>query len=468
MPSRSSDVNALYQVPQNLISLSKWLEGNTNIQSGYRYLFLPSAMATLGSFESLFSQNAPVEITPSIYNSFFYQFMNTYNTTILARYFSIIGVEYVVIYKGPYMGDDSSVSYSGSARLNPAGFQYSLTYLPIGSWQSWYSIFENKNSFSLLTNTSSFAVFVNSLYRGIVYSLPIAKNYTISWPNYYKNYTPTLNYTIFNGNFYENLSNEMPLTGPWYGFNNIPDENFSIRALNNNTEYVQASTSKAGYGNIYIPLNLKPDSLYLLSYEISGVNMSNSNIYIRFYSGENGSGSMLYTFDSPPVNGNVSGIRVNWYFKTPSNFSSVFLFPTVLKFKSGNLSSITNFTLYPIRAYIEEKIVPVNYIFENPTQIFINQKINNNSYLLFVSNFNNGWILRHNGTISNSSEFDMGFLKVNSFKINNATGFGSSIYFSDQAAYSVNLVIKMGIFTAISVLSIAGYLIRKVKKGERY
>ncbi|MGC8621967.1 MAG: hypothetical protein ACP5U0_08650 [Caldisphaera sp.] len=429
MPSREPLFNKYYEVPKNLILLAEWAQKNTDTSSGYRYLFLPGAIATLGAFEALFPQNAPLDINSNFYNAFFYQFINSKNASLLAKYLSILGVEYIFIYKGPYLGDDSNVSYSGNIRLQPSGWTWALTYLPYGYWGKWYKLFTNSNDFLLVANTTGYAVFKNKLYVGVVYSLPKG------------------NYTIFNG-YYLQHGKTIPLTGPWLGFNSILGKSFSVSS-NDNVTKVFATNPYVNYGNILLQVNLKPRTYYILSYNVTGINVNNANIYIRFYSGVDGTGKILYTLGSPPVSGNINQYHVVWLFETPSNFSSAYLFPTVLK--SNNNYSYVNFTIYPLIQLKPMTLHKVNYTFLSPTEIKI-QGINS-SYLIFVSNYNPGWRLYVNNICLNSSNFNTGFLNVTLFNISGSIH-TAVLYFYPQTQYYFFLIVRMIMFVFISILAI--------------
>ncbi len=340
-------------------------------------------------------------------------------------------MEYIFIYKGPYLGDDPNSSYTGNIRMSASGFPWALNYLPFGYWGAWYKLFINSGDFSLVANTTGFAIFKNKLYLGIIYSLPKGK------------------YTIFNGNFVK-YGTEIPLSGPWLGFNSILGKSFTVQILKNFT-YVNSTNTPVSYGNIYMPVNLKPNTDYILEYNISGINVNNANVYIRFYSGENGSGKVLDTYGTSPVSGNITQMHIVWSFETPSNFSSAFLFPTLQKYENSNNSHVT-FTFYPMIQLVQVVPSSVNYSLLTPTKIAITQAISN-SILIFVSNYNSGWKMDVNGAYLNPSVFNMGMLNSTSFNINGSIS-SATVYFSPQTQYAEFLMIRLWTFLIISLVAI--------------
>ena len=96
-------------------------------------------------------------------------FRNANNNRTL-QYFShelsLLGIEYVVINKGPYVPGDPISSFIGKARVYPAGFPWDLSYLPSGSWQNWSKVFRNDSYLKPVMNQSNWIVLQNSLYSG--------------------------------------------------------------------------------------------------------------------------------------------------------------------------------------------------------------------------------------------------------------------------------------------------------------
>ncbi|MGC9123814.1 MAG: hypothetical protein ACP5IB_07105 [Thermoplasmata archaeon] len=448
MPLVSYEINNLNKVPDNLINMTKWALENTDIDSGYRYLFLPLALNTLAAFQSLFPQNTILNINNTIYNEFFYNFMSTHNTTYLAKYLRILGVEYIFIYKGPYCLRDPNSSYTGSPRLLPAGFPWQLSYLPVGSWNSWYDIFKNSSSFSILINNTGFAVFKNDLYSGIVYAINFNKEIKQNIKIYIKN-----------------IVSENPVIGPWEGFDNILGKNFTVK-IENNISYVSATNPEASYGNIYAPVYLMPKSSYILTYNISGINMNNSNIFIRFYSGENGTGQVVSTIGSPVFSGNIKNEQINWYFTTPDNFSSAKIFPTVHRNNLNN-TSLTNFTIFSLKLLIPLNITKIDYYFKTPTEIKINQSLENGTHLLFISNYNNGWIFKYNNKSIYPIKFNIKILNINLYIINNSIKGSATIYFTYQNDYSLIRNFQMALFFIFLLATISIYIYKKFKGGNK-
>jgi hypothetical protein len=152
---------------------------NTNLSNGYRVFITPFGTSTVNAivnempwtyFVNL-SSNAEVAAN---------EFEKTNNSLPFANLLSILGVQYVIIYKGPYIIRTSRDSnFEGPAVFVPAGLPWQLTYIPLGSWQNWSIKFSQSKYFTEVVNLSSAVIYRNDQFSGLLYAYNIQSNFSL-------------------------------------------------------------------------------------------------------------------------------------------------------------------------------------------------------------------------------------------------------------------------------------------------
>lgn len=443
-----------YAVPDSYVNLSLWLQFHVS-NSGARYIVLPYGGLTNEAIGSL-SWNTTVTIP----NQLWYLIENEINWSFLdkdnAEALAYLGIKYLVINKGPYLSGDGNSTFIGPPRDVPAGFPWQLSWLPEGSWQGWYKILKSNIYLSEVYNNSQWIIFENTQFKGLIHTYEVPGNFNIS-----SIISINENGTILYPSFTKiNINNFSIPSGP-FGYS------WSIEKLNNQTIYVGGILpSNLSYTNIWEELNLKKSTFYELNYANYGVNMNRSEIDIRFYSGPNMSGRILYTISSPPLFGEGSNKNMNWIFQTPAEFNSVALFLTYQKNNSASYYK----SIYKVN-YLQPliSIAPDigNGSFLNPTKFLGKLNLNKNDHILlvFAETYNPGWkLITSNGTYD-SIPFNYLSMKFNSFIINGNLS-NVSIEYIPQKSYLYQLFTNWIEIGSVFILAVFVYLYNK--RGRKY
>lgn len=432
-----------YKIPNNVNEISTWFYEHTNISQEYRTLFLPDAPMT----DEALTSYMPWTAEPSLPNSLWYELLNN-QTMAFGNGLSSYGVEYIILYNGPFLNADPISSYHGNARICPSGFPWDLSYNPEGSPNNWKNILKNDTYLTPVANIGNAIIYKNNLYDGILYAYKWNSNYSLSNIQYS---------TQYNLYLYKNSSNLV--SNIWHGYH--------FGGIKNNWTLEQNGTLVGGpvpkslsYTNLYQTLNLKNNSYYELNYTISGKYLYNAYIAIKFY---NTTGSVIETWIPQTFTGNITQGLYNDIFKTPKNFTSAVIFLTYSKNSSDNNKTLLYFNL---DAYNLSTLTPVNviYNFKNPTQgsICIN---NSGKFLVFYSMSYNGlWEI--NNHVSAKS-FDNNYFDENYFVLSGERKY--SITFEKEPSHIDNIIITWGIFTSIFIIYLVMSLvpIMRKKKNEK-
>lgn len=424
-------------VPNNVQVISNWFMKNTNTGLGYRVLFFPYSMSTdnvlLSDMKWTYSTNLTNQAYP-----FLYPFTHN-NTQALASIMADSAVEYIVVYFGPFLGIDNSYFYQGSSRFYSSGYSWELSWEPAGSPSAWAKIFNNSAFFSIAGNAGNAIIYKNNLYRGSVLSYDLG--------NITNNYFQAKN---INTLYYNTVSMDLLIkTNSVYDLNdwityNSPN-NISITRVNG-TEALNASPidDSVSYKSAYQYINLVPNEYYLLSYKMTGTNISGSWFIISFYQKN---GTQVSSFDSnqePATvwygNGHVAAHNTA-LFKTPSNYSYIKVTALVQYNQSNsNNNSFTLFSDINITDIISVKPEVVDYNFESPWNIIEKQKFVGRYMIRFLTSYNPGWTLIIGNITCSSENFNSGFREENAFWIDlNYTLTKGSLYFVPQNSYIVSM-----------------------------
>jgi hypothetical protein len=454
-----------YSVPNDYLNISNWL--NTHLSdSGGRYLLLPYGGMSNEAISSFIPEIPSVQLPYSTWSMILNADNNSLNFKSFSQELSLMGIEYFVINKGPYVPGDPVSYFTGNTRLIPAGFPWDLSYLPAGSWQNWSKLFSNDHYLLPVLNNQNWLVLQNSLFTGLFHIYLFPRNFDISEMTsitengsilYYPNGSAiSLNFSIPKHNqFSENWSETTSTNGGiFYNGNPLP--------------------SNMTYSSIWDMILLKESTYYNLDYSISGENMSNASIIIRFYSGSNMSGNVVATYSGPPAMGNLTNMSYNYDFKTPKEFASSAIFLTYsanfhVKFYQYSFH-IDSFK-YENESYPLDTALINGYHYINPTKLSINLNLTENStaILFYPSSFNAAWTLSTQNTTYYSTPLDIIWpLQFNSFVIHGKIS-SAIINFKLQESYNFNYVtVRVVIFLFGSLLIFALLInVWRKKNGPR-
>lgn len=430
-----------YSVPNDYLSMSNWLNEHLFDSEG-RYLILPyggmSNEAISSFIPEIPSVNLPYNTWRMILND-----NNSLNFKSFSQELSLMGIEYLVINKGPYVPGDTVSNFKGNIRIIKAGFPWDLSYLPAGSWQNWSKLFKNDQYLLPVLNNDNWLVLQNNLFTGLFHIYLFPHNFDTSDISsitengnilYYPNKSViSLNFSIPKHNaFSENWTETIGTNGEiFYNGGPLP--------------------SNMTYSNIWEMVPLKNTTYYDLNYSISGKNMSNASIIIRFYSGSNMSGNVVTTYSSAPEMGNITNMSYNYNFKTPEEFGSSAIF---LSYSSNSHVKFYQYTFhinslrYENESYLLDKPLINGYQYLNPTKLSINLSLPENSttILLYSSSFNAAWTLNTQNTTYYSNPLTVIWpLQFTSFVIHGNLS-GAIINFKLQESYNFY---KVTVFTVI-------------------
>ena len=295
-----------YKIPGNINNISTWFYDNTNISQEYRTLLLPCAPMTDEALRSYMTWTAE----PSLPDSLWSELLNN-QTLEFGKGISSYGIEYIIVYNGPYIHNDPKTSYTGKARICPSGFPWDLSYNAQGSAKNWSNIVKNDTYLSPIANIDNATIYKNNLYEGIVYAYKWNENNSINNVQYSTQY-----------NMYLYKNNSDMVNQSWHGYN-FGDVRNNWTLLQNGTLMGGPLPKSLSYTNLYQTIDLKNDSYYELNYSISGKFLYNAYIAIRFY---NSSGAVIETYIPQTFNGNITSVSFSDIFQTPENFTSAVIF----------------------------------------------------------------------------------------------------------------------------------------------
>jgi|GEM_PF-4858368 len=437
-----------FSVPNEYIDIAEWLN-NHLYNTGGRYLLLPYVGLSSEAISDFIPEISSVTLPDSLWN----ELLTAGNNSLLFRDFSqglsMLGVQYIVVNKGPYVPGDSNYSYLGPARIYPAGFPWQIQYLPAGSWQNWSLILRHDPYLKIVVNQQNWMVFQNSLFSGLFHVYILPNNFSMSDLNsvsgngsilYSTNESLVpLNFTIppQNNTFHYNWSKQYTRTGYIYTGGPLPNN--------------------MSYSNIWEQITMKNDTYYQLNYSVSGVNMSNAQIFIRFYSGPNMSGDVVSTISSPSVAGNVSNLAINFVFKTPVAFNSSAIFLTYMSNPKAAFYSYSfqiNYLKYEIQVYPVSKPFIINYHYINPTELIVDVHSPGNmtTMILYSATYNPSWVMTSGLSVYRSHAITLfSSLIFNSYLVK---GNISHLWlnFTTQKAYSSQLIYELSLLAAISII----------------
>jgi hypothetical protein len=437
-----------YSVPNEYIDIAEWL--NIHLyNTGGRYLLIPYVGMSSEAISDFIPEISSVTLPDSLWN----ELLTAGNNSLLFRNFSqglsMLGVQYIVVNKGPYVPGDSNYSYSGPARVNPAGFPWQIQYLPAGSWQNWSLILRHDPYLKIVVNQQNWMVFQNSLFSGLFHVYILPNNFSMS----------DLNSVLGNGSIlYSTNESLVPLNFTIPPQNNPFHYNWSKQYTRTGYMYTGGLLpNNMSYSNIWEQITMKNDTYYQLNYSVSGVNMSNAQIFIRFYSGPNMSGGVVSTIGGPSVAGNVSNLAVNFVFETPVAFNSSAIFLTYLSNPKATFYSYSfqiNYLKYEIQVYPVSKPFIINYHYINPTELIVDVHSPGNmtTMILYSATYNPSWVMTSGLSVYRSHAITLfSSLIFNSYLVK---GDISHLWlnFTTQKAYSSQLIYELSLLAAISII----------------
>ena len=438
-----------YSVPNDYIGMSNWLDAHLS-DSGGRYLLLPYGGMSNEAISSFIPEIPSVNLPYGTWGMILTASNSSLNFKSFSQELSLMGIEYLVINKGPYVPGDTVSYFTGNTRLIPAGFPWDLSYLPAGSWQNWSKLFNNDHYLIPVLNNENWLVLQNSLFTGLFHIYLFPQNFDISDITsitengsilYYPNGSAiSLNFSIPKHNaFSENWSETTGTNGGiFYNGGPLP--------------------SNMTYSNIWDMVLLRKSTYYNLYYSISGKNMSNASIIIRFYSGSNMSGNVVATYSSFSEKGNLTNVSYAYNFKTPKDFGSSAIF---LWYSANSHVRFYQYSFHISSLRYENESFPLDrtlinhYQYINPTRLSINLSLPDHStaILLYPSSFNSAWTLNTQNTTYYSNPFAVIWpLQFNSFVIHGKVS-GAIINFKLQESYNFYQV------TVFTVLILYGSLL---------
>ncbi len=447
----------LYKVPFYETNLSSYLSSHLQSSEG-RYLLLPYSGLSSEAVEKFIPEIGCAKLTPSLWSDILNANNDSSSYLKFSQELAVLGIEYVVINKGPYVSGSGNGSTTGQARFYAAGFPWDLSYLPAGNWTNWFSILGKDPYLDSMSNTSNYIIFKNPYFTGIFHEYILPKNFSIN----------SIVSTSSNGSLlYPDLAT---LKSPTFNIPHGPfSENWSIINTLHGICYVGSTLpSNMTYSNIYSKIDLIPCTNYVLNYSIAGKNMADSSIYIRFYSGENCTGKVVNTYSSPEVTGNNTFHLVNYTFQTPEIFKSASIF---LTYHDNN--HVTNYSSYFYINYLVHlkttfplPISSSEYHFVNPTKTTINVNVpsNHSILLLYSSTFDTGWNIYSKNTNIKSTEFVISqSIIFNSFYITKSIS-NATLEFEPQKTHSMEILIEWSILISTGVLLAALLILPNLKR----
>ena len=359
-----------YGIPKNINEIATWFYSHTNISQEYRTLFFPDALMT----DEALNSYMPWTAEPNLPYGLWYELLNN-QTKAFGKGMSLYGVEYLILYSGPYIKADGRSYYQGKARISPFGFPWDLSYKPEGSPENWSNILGRDIYLTPVSQVGNSTIYKNDLYKGIIYAFKWNSIDSISNIQFF---------TQYNNYFYKNSSDL--LTNIWHGYH--------FGGVKNNWTLEQNGTLVGGplpknlsYTNLYQGIDLQNDSYYELNYTLSGKYLSNALIAIRFY---NSTGAVVETWIPEIFSGNVTKVSNRVIFKTPESFERAVVFPTYSKTYGINNKTLLYLHLNVCGLSNLTK-VNVRYNFINPTHgnIYLNRT---GAFLILYSmSYNNFW-----------------------------------------------------------------------------
>ena len=442
--------------------MSNWLDDHLS-SSGGRYVLLPFGGMSNEAISSFIPEISSVQLPNSIWN----EVINSKNTNLTFQSFSqglsMLGVEYIVINKGPYVAGDPASSFTGNARIYPSGFPWDLSYIPAGSWQNWSKLFRNDSYLKPVLSNENWLVLQNTLFVGLFHVYLFPHNFNMS----------NITSTTGNGSILYYVSGKMTSLNFSIPQHNAFSENWSESIGTNGSIYYNGGPlpPNMSYSNIWDIVSLKNSTYYDLSYLISGKNMSQASIDIRFYSGPNMSGNIVATYVSPLASGNLTNKFYNYNFNTPKGFNSSAIF---LTYFPNPYVKFYNYTFHICSFKYESESIPLcaslirGYHDINPTKLSLMLNLSGNStdMILYPSTFNPAWSLRTGNITVTSSPFSVfQTLKFNSFVVNEKIS-NAVIYFNLQRSHSLEIIYDWVIlFFYGSLLFFVVFLYRRRKSN---
>jgi len=211
------------------------------------------------------------------------------------------------------------------------------------------------------------------------------------------------------------------------------------------------------YSNIWEQITMKNNTYYQLNYSVSGVNMSNAQIFIRFYSGPNMSGDVISTIGSPSVAGNVSNLAVDFVFETPVAFNSSAIFLTYLSNPKATFYSYSfqiNYLKYEIQVYPVSKPFIINYHYINPTELIVDvhSRGNMTTMILYSATYNLSWVMTSGLSVYRSHAITLFSSLIFNFYLVKGNISHLWLNFTTQKAYSSQLIYELSLLAAISIV----------------
>ena len=451
MIEASGHVNSHYAVPSSLVQIANWFHSTTNISIGYRVLALPSVLYTIQSLQSYMPWTSFINLSTTDWNYALSDLISFDKTSNFAYMLANSGVKYILVLKGPYVGADASPSNSGNLSFTPSGFTWAISYEAVGNWTQWYHLLHQSRYFKLVGNLSGAAIFSNSAFQGLVtyYSVPSDFNYSsiVFYPS-----SAGLTYT----------SSISYLGDNWLGFNTNFKYNWSLVGLSTLT--CGPLPANMTYSNLWQPIQLEHNRTYDITFSMKGSYLENNGAFVRFYSGNNGTGSVTGTFGTTS-SGNFSNVHdFSFVFNTSLPFESAYLFPTYQKNLENNNLSITFFSNFTIRELVTLEPMPIKYIYDSPTSIVFNVVSKSPILLLYSANYDNGWALLNQTHSTVIRALNGGYFVENSFLINGANGTYTLLYKPQAAFFNFVLLSMIAWVVAIGTVSFLTWVMLVTKR----
>ena len=431
-----------FSVPSDYLTMSSWLNAQITT-SGGRFLMLPYTGLSNEAISTLIPEIPSINLPNFIWNAILSAGNNTIVFKSITLELSLLGLEYIVINKGPYIAGDSATSYSGIARISPSGFPWELSYLPAGSWQNWSKIFGGDPFLIPILNNDNWLVLKNSLYTGLIHVYLVPNEFKLA-----NLYGFSQNYDIL---YYSNeslipLNFSIPQNTPFF-------ENWSVTKGVNGVNYNGGPLPlNMSYSNVWDSVSLMNNTYFNLNYTISGKNMSGAEIIIRFYSGFNMSGNVIATYSSYLSTGNLTNISYNYMFKTPSEFNSSAIFLTYFA------NPHVKYYDYSFHINLFKRLSESpprfgkwygGYHYINPTKISLSLNLSPNltAVVMYSSNFNPAWSFESSNSSISSRPINITLgMTFNIFLVYKQTGM-AFIKFGLQDQYEYSNVLNWTFMT---------------------
>lgn len=453
-----------YAVPNEYPDIAEWLNFHLS-NTGGRYLLLPYAGMSNEAISTFIPEISSVTLTSSLWSELLTAENNSLSFQKFSQALSLIGVEYIVVNKGPYVPGDPNSSFSGPARVYPAGFPWDLEYLPAGSWQNWSFILRNDPYLELVVNQQNFMVFQNSLFSGLFHAYLLPNNFSMS----------DINSIASNGALLYSTNESLVPLNFSIPQNNAFHYNWSKHYAPNGTiSYTGGPLpNNMTYSNIWEQITMKTDTCYQLNYSMSGVNMSNGEIDVRFYSGPNMTGNIISTIGSLNVAGNVSNLAVNFLFKTPVAFNSSAIFLTYSSNSHAIFYSYSfqiEYLRYETQVYPVSKPLILSYHYVNPSELTVDVGLPGNmtTMILYSASFNPSWVMMSGLALYQSHPVKLfSSLVFNSYLIKGNVS-RLVLNFTAQKTYLSQLIEELSILIAMSIiLVLLCVLDSRMRENER-